>query len=175
MSENYDLITHPILNDHTIIAWDVDLTLVDGRKSIFWRRWLKDNREGRKNWIVTFRTDTALQEVWKDLTTCHEPLEVSWFEGLYSIPPDLAKSYVSLHHLLKGIETPEQVTPKLTRILDRFGPSLDEVIHLNKTSRLWKAQTCKDIGATVLVEDLEDFCKPGCDIHGIVFVNAITG
>jgi hypothetical protein len=168
-------VRHPVLNSHLTIAWDLDGTLINGSRSWFWRRWIRDNYMRHKFWIVTFRGSRDANRIWNDLECCSDPLDPTWFEGIRVVEGVLWHAWVTLPTALQDLDHEAKLTEDLAQLVATSKLDLSSIIEINRAIRAWKAVECKKLRATVLVEDREAFCKPYCDAMGITFVNAIAG
>lgn len=143
-------LSHPLLDPHEIIAWDFDGTLVDGANSEFFRAYILAHPE-KQHHIVTFRTGRSRRfhgKLWKD-DAIHELLDHG----------------VALDTITAAHGIPENLFDTLPRGGLILPGSCEESLY-------WKAAKAKEIGATVLVDDLVEWTEVGCRHHGIAFVDA---
>jgi hypothetical protein len=142
---------------HERIALDLDKTLIEGGIQ---SRWLWDfvrsfHRE-KKFWIITFRPEGLASRRFIEMDISeHSPLSVNHFHGVICCPEHLSICVepISDHMNLDQIELACQATES-------------EFVR-------WKGSVAKSLGCTVLVDDKERMVKPGCDLHGIEFINTL--
>lgn len=158
------------LNQHNVVGLDIDGTLINGPASLLLQNWVLDNFAERDVHLVTFRTGEDLDMVWKDLAEVG--LFNNHFKGLHSIPLSIGQTFWKMTRLV-GFRN-EMFEPKWKRALKHH--KVDEADYLNLEHQVqhWKGKKCAELGATVLVDDLEYFVKPGCDLHGIEFIHALN-
>ncbi len=167
-------VRHQVLDKHLTIAWDLDQTLIGGPQSWFWRRWIRDNYKAHKFWIMTFRSANDANRIWDDLTSCRDPLDPNWFEGIRIVDPVLWDAWIYLREPLQDLDHESKLTPALQELIKQRKLEIDLIISINRAIRAWKAIECRKHNCTLLVEDRESFCKPYCDALGIQFLNALT-
>lgn len=165
---------HSILDLHDNIGWDVDETLINGKYSVFWRAYVRSNPE-KNHHIITFRGKKDAEEVYKELEKEFlYPLNESDFVDLHYIPQDICTAFDKLHpHLIEFNHRKLYPTKKVERILKRDGLTLEDVIDIKESLYNWKANKCKELGLTVLIDDLEKIVKQGCEINNIKFINSL--
>lgn len=168
--------THKILDLHDFIGWDVDKTLINGKKSFFWRAYVESN-PSKQHHIITFRSKKDAEDVYKELSSEFlYPLNEKHFVDLHYMPFDISKDFDSLHpYFIEFNHRKCYPTQKLERILKRENITLEEVISIKDAVYDWKANKCKELGLTVLVDDLEKIVKHGCDLNEVTFVNSLKG
>jgi hypothetical protein len=145
-------LTHPLLDPHAIIAWDMDGTLIDGPNAKFFRAYILAHPE-KQHHIVTFRTGPALVfaevTMWKDecvYELFHLGVQHGTIAKIHGMPDDLYHAWAQRKTFLQ----PE----KVEQFLD------------------WKGRTAAEIGATVMIDDMPGMVKKGCKNHGVVFIDA---
>lgn len=163
---------HSIFKNHEHIAWDFDETLINGPKSAFWRSCVL-NLKDKKHSIITFRSNDGAAHIIKELPKIG--LSIDMFDKIYNCPDDLSKKYMSTHKELRYVFDKMHLTPKLERTVKCTNFTLDEIIKINNDFLGWKPRICKEIGATILIDDQEKMLKDHCKKEGIVFVNALKG
>lgn len=166
---------HEVLRRHLTQAWDLDGTLINGPRSWFWRRWIRDNHQYHKFWILTFRRPQDTITIWDELHNCRDPLNPEWFEGIRNIEPVLWSAWVELHGGLQDLDHETKITSTHESIIRSRNLNANRIISINRAMRAWKATECKKLRCTVLIEDRETFCKSYCQGLGIEFINSITG
>lgn len=146
-----DALSHPLLDSHKVIAWDMDGTLVGGANSEFFRAYILAHPE-KEHHIVTFRTGASPRfgksKLWKD-DAIHELLDhgvaLDTISATHGIPDELFDQISSKRLIVPGTH--------------------DAALY-------WKAAKSKEIGATVLIDDLVAWTEEGCRYHGIAFIDA---
>lgn len=136
---------HPLLDDHAVIAWDMDETLVNGPNSDFFRRYILAHPE-KTHVVITFRTPRPwAQDVYREL----EPYGITreHITAVHNVPDDLYHAYAQR----RTFPQPEKVAAYYA----------------------YKGMQAKAIGATVLVDDNVAHTEQGCRTHGVVFVHAL--
>lgn len=141
-------LSHPLLDPHQIIAWDMDQTLIGGPNSEFFRAYILAHPE-KEHHIVTFRTGPSLTytevALWRDECVYelnHEGMPHGTIRSISSLPDDL----------------------------DLFGRVLSSAEA--DMMMTWKGKTAKGLGATVLVDDMQSMVERGCERYGVTFVHA---
>jgi hypothetical protein len=132
-----------LLDPHQNIAFDLDGTLVNGPNSQYFCDYILANPD--KNYhLVTFRDQTWAERIYAELASTG--LKKINFSTLNSIPQDIYMSYASKGNI-GGVD-------------------------LGMKFVYWKGWISKHLGATVLVDDMEDLVLPGCKKYGVAFINA---
>jgi phosphoglycolate phosphatase-like HAD superfamily hydrolase len=135
---------HPLLDPHEIIAWDIDGTLVNGPNSHFFREYIRAHPQ-KQHHIVTFRTPRPwAEDVFRELAPFGITREM--IAGVHNVADELYHAYAQR----RTFEQPEKVAAYLN----------------------YKGAKAKELGATVLVDDMADQVIQGCEAHSIVFVDA---
>lgn len=147
------------LDRHQIIAWDFDGTLVDGPFSHIWRAYLLSTPE-KQHHIVTFRTGPSragLDGTWAE-DALHEledhGIKRTRILAVHSIPQEIFQHY--------GV----------ARLWSEDSGLAPEIVANAERMIEWKGKCAKSFGATVLVDDMEDMVRLGCDRHGVEFVHS---
>ena len=133
------------LEKHDVIGLDLDNTLIEGRNSRLLWQFIKEHPE-KKFWIITFRTGLLAKEqtIWDEIRD-FSGLDSSWFEGIQTVD--------------------EQTYLKAN--INKSIPNINDYIK-------WKGKTCKELGCTVLVDDMPEMTKYGCDLYSVDFVDSRT-
>jgi hypothetical protein len=153
---------HPILDQHEAIAWDMDQTLVDGPNSAFFLDYITHTPHKRHH-VVTFRNKSWANTAWAELREL----------GL-----DSAKLIRSVENCPEPIHDCFMIDKKFAGRDERHryynGPALtrEEFDTNSSLFPLWKAERAKQIGCTILVDDMPQWVKAGCDLHGVQFLHA---
>ncbi len=82
--------SHPLLDDHSAIAWDLDGTLVDGPKQAFLGAYVRGRRDKRHH-LATFRRLSQRSAVAAALASVG--LDASLFDGLHFCPEPLRDAF----------------------------------------------------------------------------------
>lgn len=155
---------HPILDLHDTIGWDMDQTLIKGPNSEFFRDYIVAHPE-KTHRIITFRNkswaDTAYDELEsyglvgaRSLISSIENCPETWHD-YYMINTHPHYSWEKIDMLKRGLVTQDV---------------LDECVH---NFLRFKGARCKEVGCTVLVDDLPQWVMPGVNENGITFVHAL--
>lgn len=134
------------LKDHKIIAFDFDDTLIGHPHSRRFQEYIKTNPHGQEFHIVSFRSHGMEENFARDLALdCGDFINLSHF--------------AQVHHM----------TDQMFEDFHNSGAS--KLIVVNHEYLEWKAVKCKEIGATVLIDDMAHWVKKGCDKHGILHIH----
>ena len=155
---------HPILDLHDTIGWDMDQTLIKGPNSEFFRDYIVAHPE-KTHRIITFRNkswaDTAYDELEsyglvgaRSLISSIENCPETWHD-YYMINTHPHYSWEKIDMLKRGLVTQDL---------------LDECVH---NFLRFKGARCKEVGCTVLVDDMPQWVMPGVNENGITFVHAL--
>lgn len=132
-----------LLDPHQSIAWDADKSLVFGPNSQFFCDYIKAHPE-KQHHVVTFRDPLWAAQVFNDL-----------------IPYGLEK-----HHITSVNACPQDLEYAFAVRKLFYDPvAVDAYIN-------WKGKTAKELGCTVLVDDMQEAVLPGCQKYGIKFLHA---
>jgi hypothetical protein len=133
-----------LLDEHRVIAWDMDGTLIEGPNSAFFREYIATRRD-KEHHVVTFRTPQRwVDEVYDELAGFG--IRRDWLAGVHGVPVDLYHAYAQQH----SFHQPDKVNAFVR----------------------WKGLKAKEIGATVLIDDMHDLVVHGCNDHGVCFLHA---
>lgn len=147
-----------ILETHDRIAWDFDGTLVDGPMSHHFCDFIRANPQ-KEHHIVTFRDLGMARAIPYEL----EPygLTVAAFKGIHTCPPKYWRAF-----------TMASVNPHNWLAAQRAGtlpaslsdPDIGRYLH-------FKGRKARELGCTVLIDDMADLVVAGCREHGIEFID----
>lgn len=160
-----------ILDSHAVIAWDIDETLINGTFSDTWRKYVLDNPE-KYHYLVTFRSSDDLITIWNELKTNSNPITKNLISGILYLPDNIRNLSNSLPKSLRYLSHNTVVDDQIKLILNENNIEWDYVKNILKKVGYWKGFACTNIGAGVLVDDLEHVVREGCEFHGIDFVNS---
>lgn len=164
---------HDVVRNHSCFGWDMDETLVNGTHSEMWRSCVLASPEA-DHYVVTFRKKDDALKVWDELESLYElPLTRDMFTGLLFMPDRVRLPYDTLPSRLRKVDVYSEPDAKTKRALVLYKYEWEDVKQRHQAVHHWKAEACKSVGATVLVDDLEHLVKPGCDLHGVEFVNSL--
>lgn len=139
-----------ILEAHQNLAWDFDGTLIQGPNSERFRAYIAAHPQKRHH-VITFR-----DREWADLI----PMEL----GTLGLDPALIASVENcpepLHDMFMLGREPGSGVPR--RIADMA------VHHFLR----WKGRRARELGCTILVDDIADWVVRGCEEHGVAFLDA---
>lgn len=144
--------TFPILEEHDAIGWDFDGTLYDHKASEAMHRFILEHPE-KRHVIVTFRTHGIQHRVFEELAQYPKAPKPDAFDGVLNIEDVAWEKFSRNRH---------------ARSRGEIGPALteEEIYYLD-----WKGATCAKHGLTVLVDDMVDRVRDGCEKNGVVYVN----
>jgi hypothetical protein len=157
-------VLHEILDKHEKIAWDMDDSLIGGPNSDFFRDYITAHPE-KTHHVITFRDLEWANEILEELENCGMDarkliLSVEncpeMTHHCYAMSGRL-KNEIQIHHHCKDI-----------------GISYEEFVEHVKAFPHWKAKRAAELGCTLLVDDLEQLVRPGCEKHGIAFYHSHT-
>lgn len=140
------------LKEHNAIGWDFDGTLWDHDLATLMHQYIKEHPE-QKHFIVTFRSGKrdgrlwAEEGCWIDLDRCGSGLKPEHFVGIIN---------------MSEAEFDENCSA-------RSGSGL----YIGPTDfyKEWKGKVCSEAGITILIDDNFDHTFPGCEKHGVDYVN----
>lgn len=136
---------HDLLDDHAVIAWDMDSTLVNGPNSEFFRAYILAHPE-KRHVVITHRTPRAwAEDVYRELA----PYGITrdHIQAVYNVPCDLYHAWAQQ----ESFPQPEKVAAFLA----------------------YKGMQAKQVGATVLIDDMHTTVEQGCLDHGVTFIHAL--
>jgi len=160
-----------ILDAHNPICWDLDKTVIKGKNSPFFQRYICSHPE-KTHHIVTFRTGQELDEIFDDIRNDFPRYDGTQFESIVSIPEEIDKAFYSFHHKARELA----IFPKITdTTFKRKFPTLnrEEVITASKNYCSWKPKTCLDLGSSILIDDVYNQLKNDCKHLGVELINSI--
>jgi len=132
------------LEVHRSIAWDLDGTLINGVNSRLFIDYINAHPH-KEHHVITFRTPDSDKEFWLD-ELASLGVERSLIRSVQCVPNELYIAYAT-----RG----------------GFGGKA-----MYNEFFLFKGRAAKEIGATVLVDDMPSLVLPGCKAYGIAFIDA---
>jgi len=157
-----------VLNNHDVIGLDMDDTLMYGYRSHILQDWILKNYPLKELWVVTFRTGVYVNTVFDELKGVG--LKSHMFKGIKSVPSQL---YFKHKEAANAYIIKNQNLKKYYRFLE-YKNYTEKDLEKNYNDYLeWKGLACKEIGATILLDDLPDKVLPGCDKYNIDFINSL--
>jgi hypothetical protein len=135
---------HPLLDGHEKIAWDMDGTLIAGRNSAYFCRYIIANPQ-KEHHIVTFRTPRRWAEQALDELE-EQGVARNLIAGVHNVPDDIWEAFA----IKSGAYDPVKVAAYLE----------------------YKGLTAFGLGCTVLVDDMSALVAAGCLKHGVCFLDA---
>lgn len=144
------------LAKHHKIGIDVDGTLIDHPRSHLLQRFILDHHQTKEFYIITFRSHGWEKRLEHDigestlLTTV--PLQLNHFRGIHTVPQQIHENHW-MARSCEGTATPGSI---IIAHDDFYG---------------WKAAVCREIGCTVLIDDMEPSIGPHCVRLGVVCLN----
>ncbi len=136
------------LRTHAAIGWDLDLTLIGHPASASLHAFIRDTPHIRHA-IITFRPTSMRDSVWADLARLPSAPPATSFVGVDTIDDTVAAAFQRLRRWR-------------AQGLYAGPPCPAEALYLR-----WKGDVCARLGATVLVDDMTDHVRAGCEAHGI--------
>lgn len=151
-----------LLDKHDVIAWDFDGTLVDGPLSHLWRAYLRENPQ-KEHHIITFRTGPSragLDGTWAE--DCYWELASfgirnTRIKAVHSIPQEIFQ-YYGVARLYCDVS--QSLVPEVQRNAEKIME--------------WKGKCASENGATVLIDDMEEMVRLGCDRYKVQFIHSHT-
>lgn len=151
------------LHGYRAIAWDLDGTLIGHPASPRLHSFIRSRPELR-HVIVTFRARKLEAMLWQDLANTGTAPAPSCFETVLAMADDL---YEAFHRF---------------RRLRRLGRHAGPPTPVEAAYVTWKGEACAAHGLTVLVDDMPDLVRPGCELHRVALLHpddfldpAVTG
>lgn len=133
-----------LLDPHQSIAWDADGTIASGPNARFFCNYIIAHPE-KQHHIVTFRDPIWAKQVYQELLSN------------YGVPA---------HHISSVNACPQHLEAAYSiRKLFYDQSGVEAYIH-------WKGMTAKELGCTVLIDDMESAVLSGCQKYGITFLHA---
>lgn len=137
-----------LLDGHDAIAWDFDGTLFEHPLAVLMHEYIRDHPE-KRHVIVTFRSGNMqgrpwIDYIWDELAEYEVALTKDHFDGILNMDEETFD---------------ENCARAGGRIMS------------TDTYKAWKGMICAANGLTVLVDDNEADTLPGCQAHGIAYVN----
>lgn len=137
-----------ILDEHDVIGWDFDGTLIDHPKAQSMHDYILDHPE-KTHIIVTFRSHGMERNIWRDLgRENHRAPGRAAFKDVINMSNKLfEEGYMAQKAVAASIVLP------------------------TKEYLEWKGKVCHDLGITVLVDDMPAMVIPGCDRYGVLHLH----
>lgn len=155
------------LYKYDIIALDVDSTLINHHKS--WKLWhLIRKFPEKKYYIVTFRFRAGLHYVFQDIEDeSRGMITENNFAGALSVGSEFQLDRMTIKKL-------DRITnqQKRARIMKNSGISQEWVDNRRQEIIERKGYLAHSVGAKVIVDDDEEWVKPGAIKYGVRFMNS---
>jgi len=161
---------HPKLNAHKAIGVDIDSTLIHGPNSFFLQRWVEEHHKQVELHLVTFRNGRDFDMIAQDIGAFG--MDLSMFHGVHGMPKELGVPFWEL--LSRVGERGSKSEQKWLRGLKHHKVTVEHYEELYNGVSVWKGLKCKELGLTALVDDLKSMVLPGCELHGIEFIDALN-
>lgn len=160
---------HPRLNAHKGIGIDIDHTLINGPGSFFLQNWVRDHYKDLDLHLITFRDGIDFDLIRQDIGEFG--MELDMFRGVHGIPAETSRPFWKLMQKVGERGTIHE--PKWLRGLKHHKSSVEEYETLYTGVSMWKGSKCKELGLTALIDDLATMVLPGCEAHGVEFIDAL--
>lgn len=128
---------------HQHIGIDLDGTLIEHPRSAVLQQFILDHQGSKKFHIVTFRSHGLEDRIDADL----------YASTMLTGVPLRLEHFTGIH-----------AVPY--RLYEGWALRSDNAAYFG-----WKAQKCKELGCTVLIDDMIDSIHEHCTVHGIVGLN----
>jgi hypothetical protein len=137
-----------LLRAHATIGWDLDMTLLGHPASDRLHAFIRATPEIR-HVIVTFRSHSRMASIWSDLAKVPLAADIGCFVAAETIDDAMASHFQRLRRnraqrLYAGPNSPA------------------EMAYLR-----WKGEVCARWGATLLIDDMTEHVRHGCEASGI--------
>jgi hypothetical protein len=152
---------HPILDQHSVIAWDMDNTLIDGPNSEFFLEYIAAHPEKRHH-VITFRNRWEANDVWGQLRGAG--LDTNLIRSVESCPEPIHDCYM-IRRRADNRETRARYLEMDDLTRDQFNAYADAFV-------FWKGERAAVLKCTILVDDMPAWVLPGCYEHGVAFHHA---
>jgi hypothetical protein len=153
---------HSILDQHEVIAWDMDGTLVDGPNAAKFLSYLALTPNKRHH-VITFRNRLWANQVWAELRA--SGLDSATFIRSVESCPEPIHDCFMIEHRMDGRDVRQRYMA-MAKITDaEFFDNADKFVE-------WKGERAKAMGCTLLVDDMPAWVKPGCEKHGVDFLHS---
>lgn len=155
---------HPILDQHDSIAWDMDKTLVNGPNSHLFRLYIALTPH-KKHYVVTFRN-----KLWA--ATILEELETHGMKNVRDRIVSVEDCPELVHYCYMVRDGVTRFTAESFCKLNSLTPN-EFNVHADRFP-MWKAERAKELGCTILVDDMPEWVLAGCEHHGIAFHDSLS-
>lgn len=155
---------HPILDLHDNIGWDMDKTLVKGPNSEFFREYIMAHPQ-KTHRIITFRDRDWASRAYDELEYHGLRDARRLISSIENCPEQWHDYYmIATYPHYAGRRDFLLATGQITQEF------LNECVH---NFLRFKGSRCKEMGCTVLVDDLPEWVMHGVNDHAIDFVHAL--
>lgn len=162
------------LSKHKIIGLDLDQTIINGFTSHKLQKFILDTYHKKEFHIITFRTKN-FPHVWPDVSKhSNNLLNKDMFKEAHGpLTRDMENhdllSFLAQYHKEYDIKKLER---KVKKDLYNRNLNFNEVVKSYETILEFKGKKAKELGCTVLVDDLDHMVLPGCQAHSIEFIHS---
>ena len=155
---------HPVLDLHDNIGWDMDQTLIKGPNSEFFRDYIMAHPE-KTHRIITFRDRSWASRAYGELEGYGLIGARTLISSIENCPENWHDFYMIATMPHYAVERKQYLDSG--RVTQEF---LDDCVH---NFLRFKGSRCKEVGCTVLVDDLPNWVMPGVNENDIAFVHAL--
>lgn len=156
-----------VFQSHKNIGVDIDDTLIgDNYYKHVLQKFIIDYHLEKNFYLITFRLGYWVDNAFADIAEDNDDIKPKMFKGIWSVPQDLSDGYRKYRFHLKNKHMWE-------RYDDEELAHLEELENLHKQYHEWKGQQAKKLGCTILIDDMIELVKPGCDKYGVKLIHPL--
>lgn len=141
-----------LLNQHHIICWDVDSTLINGRNSDFFQEYVVNNPK-KEHHIVTFRSDPVdIYNLSSELHIPHKNFSSDLFKSIQTMPQDMCIENIDskiMQNIILNINDHHE-----DDVFKYTGITKQQLLNKIKKCHYFKADACIKVGSKILIDDL---------------------
>jgi hypothetical protein len=156
-----------MLKNYQNIAIDLDETLINGPHSYQLQYFVKHYNKEKTFHIVTFRTNDEFSTILTDLQ--NNDIDINHFNSIQTAPNDLFENHSVW---LKYVDIFNRANPNKQNRIKQKNSNHDYYFEKYNNLIKWKAETCKQINAEILIDDLDRLTKVHCEKLNINFISS---